>query len=472
MDMFDRHGAIQPGSLSERLVRNIIYPLWAKRDHPAYSRYAKQFEATQYLCAEELEKLQTERLREQSIHAFRNIPFYRRRFENADFTPLDIKSTSDLKYLPVLTKRDIQDYGAEMLAQNVPPSARVSNQTGGSTGSPLQFWVDKERFDSRRASTDRHNRWAGLEPGQWYAHLWGSRFDTGTATRPTITWRQRLLYRSITLNTSLIAQQDLEHYVTLLRRIRPRVLLAYAQSAVMFARYCEQHDIRDIRFDSMITTAEMLLPEQRDFLERIFHGRVFNRYGCREFSVIASECDRHTGMHVNADALIVEVEPVAGMPEGVGRVLVTDLLNRSMPLIRYEIGDLATMAGAGQCACGRSLPRIKDIQGRITDFLVTPDDRKISGISLALLAGDMPEVRQMQFVQNDRKNILLRVVPGAGFGEDTSIELRRRLEPYLRGLNNLSIETVESIASEPSGKFRYVKTAGDLEKECSTAGRN
>ena len=468
--MFERHGAIQPSSLSERLVGKVIYPLWAKRDHPAYSRYAKQFEATQFLSAEELEQLQVERLREQSIHAFRNIPFYRRRFECAGFTPLDIQSTSDLKYLPVLTKRDIQDYGAEMLAQNVPPSARVANQTGGSTGSPLQFWVDKERFDSRRASTDRHNSWAGLHPGQWYAHLWGSRFDTGTLTRPVITWRQRLLYRSLTLNTSLISQQDLEHYVGLLRRIRPKVMLAYAQSAVMFARYCEQHDIRDIRFESIITSAEMLLPEQRDFLERFFHGRVFNRYGCREFSVIASECDHHTGMHVNADALIVEVEPVPGMPEGVGRVLVTDLLNRSMPFIRYEIGDLAMMADSGPCPCGRSLPRIKNIEGRITDFLVTPDDRKISGISLALLAGDMPEVRQMQFVQNDRSNILLRVVPGAGFGENTTLELRRRLEPYLRGLNSLSIETVVSIASEPSGKFQYVKTARNMEEECSIAG--
>lgn len=468
--MFERHGAIQPGSLSERLVGKLIYPLWARRDHPAYGRYAKQFEKTQFLSAEELERLQVERLREQTIHAFRNIPFYRRRFERAGITPLDIHSTSDLKQLPVLTKRDIQDHGAEMLARNVPSSARVANQTGGSTGSPLQFWVDKERFDSRRASTDRHNRWAGLKPGQWHAHLWGSRFDTGTVTRPTITWRQRLLYRSVTLNTSLISPEDLEQYVLLLRRIRPRIMLAYAQSAVMFARYCEQNDIRDIRFESMITTAEMLLPEQRQFLERIFHGRVFNRYGCREFSVIASECDRHTGLHVNADALIVEVEPVPGMSEGMGRVLVTDLLNRSMPLIRYEIGDLASMGAAGPCACGRSLPRIQNIEGRITDFLLTPDDRRISGISLALLAGDMPEVRQMQFIQNDRKDIVLRVVPGTGFGEDTKQELRRRLEPYLRGMNNLSIETVVSIASEPSGKFRYVKTAQDMHEEYSATG--
>ncbi|TCK75533.1 phenylacetate-CoA ligase [Acidipila rosea] len=469
-DLFVKHGSVAPSKVGEWITGKVIYPLWTRRDHPHYLRHAKQFSKTQFLSTTELEQLQMERLREQLIHAFRNISFYRRRFESEGITPLDIRTLSDLRYIPILTKKEIQDHAHEMVAQNQPATARIANQTGGSTGSPLQFWVDRERFDSRRASTDRHNSWAGLHPGQWYAHLWGSRFDTGTSTRPAITWRQRLLYRALTLNTSLISEQDLAEYVALLRRFRPRFMLAYAQSAVMFARYCEQENIRDIHFESIITTAEMLLPEQRQFLERIFKGKVFNRYGCREFSVIASECAYHTGMHINADALIVEIEPSPHAPQGTGKVIVTDLLNRSMPLIRYEIGDMASMSTGTPCPCGRSLPRISEISGRITDFLITPDQRRISGISLALLAGDMPEVRQMQFEQTDRWNIRLRVVPGRGFGHDTTEELRTRLEPYLRGMSNLSIETVDTIASEPSGKFRYVKTSAEVLGSCMTAG--
>ena len=121
------------------------------------------------------------------------------------------------------------------------------------------------------------------------------------------------------------------------------------------------------------------MPEQREFLEETFGGKVFNRYGCREISLLASECERHTGMHVNSDAVIVEIEPVAGMPENVGRVLVTDLLNRSMPLIRYEIGDFASWVDGPACPCGRSLPRIAQIEGRSTDFLRLPDGTLISG---------------------------------------------------------------------------------------------
>lgn len=451
--------------VSSWLIRQAVYPLWLRRDHPAYFRYADQFTRNQFFSPDELERWQMERLRELLLHAFRNVPFYRRRFEVAGVTPLDIRTVEDLKSIPVLTKSEIQDQKSELLARNIPESARIRNQTGGSTGSPLQFWIDRERFDSRRASTDRHNEWAGLRPGDWYAHMWGSRFDTGTDTRPVITWRQRLLYRNLTLNTSLISDEDLREYVALLRRVRPRFMVAYAQSAAFFARYCERNGIHDIRFQSVITTAEMLLPGQRTLIENVFGARVFNRYGSREVSVIASDCRYMTGMHINADALIVEVEPAPGLPLGTGRVLITDLLNRSTPFIRYEIGDLAGPLETDVCSCGRAFPRIANIRGRVTDFLVTSDNRKISGISLALLAGDMPQIRQMQFVQNDREHIQLRVVAGDGYGADTIVELRRRLDPYLRGTTELSIVTVDKIPAEPSGKFRYVKAASELTDE-------
>ncbi|MGC2619028.1 MAG: hypothetical protein WA414_08315 [Acidobacteriaceae bacterium] len=447
---------------SSWMVRRAVYPLWMRRDHPAYSGYARQFRRNQRFSPEEIERWQAARLREQLLHAFRNIPFYRRRFEVAGITPLDIRSVDDLRALPVLTKNDLRRHNDELLAQNVPEEDRVRTQAGGSNGSPLQVWVDKERLDSRRASIDRRNAWAGLRPGDWFAHLWGSPFDTETGTSPSITWRQRLLTRSLTLNTSLISDDDLTQYIALLRRVRPRVMVAYAQSAVFLARYCQRQGINDIHFRSIIVTAEMLLPGQRALLETVFGARVFNRYGCREVSVIASDCSHFTGMHVNADALIVEVEQRPHLPAGMGRVLVTDLFNRSMPLIRYEIGDLASTLETSVCPCGRAFPRIANIRGRITDFLVTTDNRRISGISLALVAGDLPQVRQMQFVQNDRANIQLRVVAGDGYGSDTISELRRRLDPYLRGTTELNIVTVEKIPPEPSGKFRYVKTAALL----------
>lgn len=448
--MLDRRGS--------KLIEKVIYPLWTRRDHPKYLHYARIFSRGQWLPGPEIEQLQLRLLRTQLLHAYRSIPFYRRSMEEAKITPLDVQSIADLRALPVLTKRDIQQHSSEMLADDVPADKRIINQTGGSTGTPLQFWVDKDRIDSRRASTDRHDGWAGLRPGDWCALLWGSTYDVGTETIPKISWKQHLLYRLLMLNTSRVSRADLEKFVTLLRRYRPARLKAYAQSAAMFAKYCRDTGADDIRFDSIITSAEVLLPENRTLIEETFHGRVFNRYGCREVSLIASECEHHTGPHVNADALIVEIDPISGGPPDCGRVLITDLYNRSMPLIRYEIGDVARWSSDdAPCPCGRSLPRLATIEGRITDFLRLPTGEMISGPSLALLVGQMAEIRQAQFVQPAPDEIRLDVIPAGGFGSHTVDELRRRLYPYLRNQIRFSVCLVSTIASEPSGKYRFVK---------------
>lgn len=447
-----------------KLIRNLIYPLWTLRDHPRYLHYARVFARGEHLSQPELKQLQLKLLRAQLFHAYRHIQFYRLRMNALRITPEDIKSLEDLRMLPPLTKRDIQEHAAELLADNVPESKRKPNQTGGSTGSPLQFWVDKERFDARRASTDRHDGWAGLRPGDWCALLWGSTYDIGTASIPEITWQQRYLHRLLMLNTSLISEDDLSGFVTLLRRYRPKRLKAYAQSAAMFARYCRDTGADDIRFDSIITSAEVLLPENRTLIEETFRGRVFNRYGCREVSVIASECEQHTGLHVNADALLVEIDPIPGAPPGTGRVLITDLYNRSMPLIRYEIGDIAQWSDDRPCPCGRSLPRLASVEGRITDFLCMPDGKMISGPSLALLVGQIAEIHQAQFVQPNPLEIRLDVIPATGYGLQTVRELQRRLYPYFRDQIRFSVRPVDHISSEVSGKYRFIKREYQDEK--------
>jgi phenylacetate-CoA ligase len=450
-------------------VRHVIYPLWAKVNHPAFARYLREFERNQYLHPDDLRKLQMRRLRQQLIDAYRYVPFYRHRMTQAGLTPLDIRTHEDLRLLPVLTKRDIQDQQDLLVSSNISPSKREQNQTGGSTGSPLQFYVDLERFDSRMASTARHNAWAGLRIGDWHAQLWGSRYDFGDEPDPTPLWRQKFLYRNVSLHTADVTEASMMSYVSILRKYRPRSMVSYAQSAVRFAEFCNANKIYDITFDSMIVSAEMLLPGKRQILEETFRGKVFDRYGCREVSVIASECEFHSGLHVNADALIVEVEAAPNLPAGMGRVLVTDLLNRSMPLIRYEIGDLASLDTDMRCPCGRSLPLIGNIQGRTSDFLRLPSGRMIAGPSLALLAADMRDVRQVQFVQRDPQHVTLKVVAGNGYSQRTEDELRRRMQPYLEKESSLTIVTADSIPSEPSGKYRFVKTIEDSETQTAVS---
>ncbi len=166
-----------------------------------------------------------------------------------------------------------------------------------------------------------------------------------------------LLREPLWLDTACLTEQSLDEFHSALLRHRPRIIQAYARSAVLFARYLETRGLTPHRPRAIVTSAESLDDDDRTLLERTFGCPVFNRYGCREVSVIASECAAHTGLHVMAEGLYLEIETPTGpaKPGEVGSILVTDLLNVAMPLIRYRIGDMGSWA-AGRCSCGAACP--------------------------------------------------------------------------------------------------------------------
>jgi phenylacetate-CoA ligase len=442
--------------IESAVVRYILHPLWAIRDHPYYGSYRRQVEAAQFLTPQELKQLQHQRLGELLEHAYFHTQFYRDRLDAAGVKPADFYAPECLRAIPVLTKLDIQQNMQAMTADNVPADRRAKNQTGGSTGMPVQFYVDLERFDSRMASTARHDAWAGYRAGDWCAYLWGARLDMISGQHLWDRLRNRFLYRRIELNTSGISAQDWKVFLAEVRRKRPRVMLAYAQSAVLFAKHVRENDIRDIHFRSIITTSEVLFPEQRRLLEETFQAEVFNRYGSREVSVVASECERHTGLHVNADALLMEIQPDPSIPAPDGKILITDLLNRSMPLIRYEIGDVGRWSETA-CSCGRGLPLLQDLQGRLTDFLVMPDGRQISGVALLTwVFADIRELQHVQIIQDSRDEVKLKIVPGPTYSQTVEGRLRDRLRHYLHSEVKISVELCDEVEISASGKRRFV----------------
>jgi phenylacetate-CoA ligase len=184
---------------------------------------------------------------------------------------------------------------------------------------------------------------------------------------------------------------------------------------------------------------------------------VYDRYGSREVGLIASQCGEGGWMHINAESVLVEFvrngHPVA--PGELGEVLITDLRNYAMPLIRYRIGDLGTPM-AGTCACGRGLPLMQMVAGRVTDFIVRPDGGLVSGISLAtyLITG-RPGIGQVQLHQHETRDLLVKVVPGPGFSSADLSCLRERARSYLGDAMAVHFRIVASIPKEASGKYRF-----------------
>jgi phenylacetate-CoA ligase len=438
-----------------------MFPLsLARAGELAQLRYLREFEHTQFLPEEEIRALQWRRLRALLDHAYAQCPFYRRRFERAGLLPSDLRGLDDLRALPILEKRDIQEHGESMVAQNWPRGDLIRNQTGGSTGTPVAFYLSKARKCSRAAATLRHNRWAGWQIGDRAAVIWGAPRD-----RPSDSWRARLrgilLREPLWLDTGNVTEASLAAFHTALLRYKPRILQAYARSAVLFARYLQMRGLTPHRPHALVTSAEVLESDERRLLEDVFGCPVFNRYGCREVSVLASECPAQRGLHIMAEGLYLEIETPRGpaAPGEMGSILVTDLLNHAMPLIRYRIGDLGAWA-SGSCPCGRGLPRLERVAGRVTDFLVGSDGRLVSGVFLATyVVAQRPSLGQVQILQSRAGAVTYRIKPGRAFHRERDLAyLQAATRQHLGAAATIDSEIVEDLPTEPSGKFLFSRS--------------
>ena len=219
---------------------------------------------------------------------------------------------------------------------------------------------------------------------------------------------------------------------------------------------------RGVRFRSLcaiVSSAETLWPHQREVIEDAFGVRIFNRYGTREVGHIGSECDQHNGFHLSVDRLVVEVvdDDNRACPVGVeGRLLVTDLDNYGMPLIRYEIGDRGVMAGSNNCDCGRRLPRLERVEGRTMDVVRTPDGRALGGTFWTLLLKSRPGLWQIQVVQKELQGVTVNYVPDENFESTLPEYFRGRIQDYCGSDFQVNFVAKKQIDLTGSGKRRII----------------
>ena len=396
-------------------ARSVLQPMARWRDgRRHFTRYYHEFARTQYLPPEKLRELQLRRLRALLRHAYDHTAYYRRQFAEAGITPDAIRSLEDLCKLPPLSKQGVRAHLPELLADTYELAHLRRDQTGGSTGIPLIFYRDCARGDARLALGFRHDGWTGWRPGERTAYIWGAPRDFGRSLR----WRlvSRFVHRRATLDAGWLDEQGMEHFARELGKWRPALIVAYSGSAHLFAKFLLQRGLQVPPARGVVCTAELLYPHQRREIEQAMGARVFERYGARETGLLASECDRHRGMHIASDSVYIEAEidGRAAAPGEPGEVIVTDLLNFGMPMIRYQLGDIVVLSDR-RCDCGRSLPLMEMVSGRISEHLVTPSGSMISGAYLAQVIGHRPGLAQVQFVQYERELVHIRVVLGEEF---------------------------------------------------------
>ena len=415
----------------------------------------------QWLTGEELAILQQKRLYRLLAYAYQHVPYYRCLFDQHSLSPGDVLTDiSDLKKLPLLTKAIIRENFDHMLTTEHKRRVHMDQlTTGGSTGHPLIFMQDTSFRDFVTADLFRHLGWTGWQLGQAHAFIWGANFELATSQTLRFKLMNWVLNRFVT-NAYVLSEESMDAFTAQIRRRRPRVLFGYSSSVHRFAEFVRERRYNDIKFESIFSSAEVLYPAQRQYIEEVLGGKVFNRYGARELGGIACECTAHTALHASVENNYIEIlrdldsEEPAQAGEA-GHLIVTNLNNYGMPFIRYSIEDVGAWSIGDPCPCGRELPLMELVQGRRIDIFRTKDGRIVWGGFASPLFG-IEGVERFQLVQKSLDLVIARIVKNGVLDQAQLDTIERSIRFALGEDVVVRFEFTAEIPILDSGKYRYV----------------
>jgi phenylacetate-CoA ligase len=436
------------------VVARLMFPLqeWLK-GKPTYA-LLRELEKSQWLDAKALRERQFRALRQHLDFAYREVPYYSRLLDEHGLQPSRIQSFEDFARIPYLTRDDLRRHFADLQPRWRRRGVQAMS-TGGSTGSPVTVLVDREWAALADAIRLRCHRWYDAGPGTREIALWGSPIESTKQDRVR-TLRDHLI-NSKFLSAFDLGEAALARYAEVVRRYRPQKLFGYASALALLAGYLQREGWRPApgQVRAVFTTAEPLYEFQRSLIGSVFDCPVSVEYGCRDAAVMATECPRG-GLHIPVEAVTVEILPTLGEADSDrGEIVVTNTHSFAMPIIRYRTGDIGAFEPAA-CSCGRALPRLRTVEGRRTDFLVTPGGKIMHALAVIYVLREVPGIRQFQLIQERVDLVRVTVAPDSGFPAEASEQIVAKLERLFEGQIAVELELVGSIPPLPSGKHRYV----------------
>ncbi|MFK7795171.1 MAG: phenylacetate--CoA ligase family protein [Gammaproteobacteria bacterium] len=437
------------------LASSVLFPLHEKLKKHITVNALKKLEKSQWQSTAELKKLQLQRLRELLIHAIENVPYYKNLFTQLNFNPVKINSLEELTQLPFLTKAIIRE-NSEQLKSDIPDNLAKFN-TGGSSGQPLVFYIGNERVSHDVAAKWRATRWWGVDIGDPELVVWGSPIELGAQDKVRLI-RDKLL-RTKLLPAFDMSDEKLHGFIDEIIRYQPKMLFGYPSALGRIAKFAHDHsiDMKKIGVKVVFVTSEYLYPEQRELIQNCFGCKVANGYGGRDAGFIAHECPSGN-MHITAEDIIVEIIDAQGQPVKSGEsgeIVVTHLATRGYPFVRYRTGDIGVLDDK-QCACGRGLPILKEIQGRTTDFVVSQSGSVMHGLALIYVLREITSISEFKIVQETKDCTRIFLIVGSDFTDRNKSEIIQGFKARLGEQVDIIIDCVEKIPAEKSGKFRYV----------------
>lgn len=442
-------------ALQKRMIENLLYPLMERLRGNHIRAYFAALQKTQSLPAAELRALQAQKLRTLLLTCVQSVPAYQGCGLTAEQIARD--PFAALRQIPPLEKKTLQQSPEQYLNADADPAARIANVTGGSSGQPLRFFMDRPQVEQYEAARWRGLSWWGVSFGSRCAMLWGNPVELEKNEQRRMRLRERLLKNRVILSAYTLSPAQAGRYVRFLNRYQPEYLYGYAGALAAFAALIDAGalPLRLRQLKVVVSTSETMTNEQKQQIEQVFGVPVAYEYGARDAGILAYSCPEG-GMHLTAENVIVEIlDPVTHMPVPDGKsgvVAVTDLCNLTMPRPRYLLGDTATLSPGG-CRCGRTLPLLQSLDGREETLFVLPDGTLVHGNFICQLARQYPSIRQYQLIQTDRENAVLKLVQAAPDACAVT-ELYAAAANMLPGIH-LRVQIERAILPTASGKTPY-----------------
>jgi phenylacetate-CoA ligase len=406
---------------------------------------------------EALQARQRERLDRLVRRAREHVPYYRDLAPPAEHRDPAEAMRRTLAGIPPLEKRTYRDQPRAFLARDVPRHRLRRGRTSGTTGTALPLWYTPETLGEEYATVWRLRRHCGVDVAAPHASFTGQTIVPVAQDAPPF-WRHNAWSRQTLFSIYHMTPTHLRAYVDAVHRAEMRYVQGYPSSIHLVARALLEADrpLPRGRIAAVFTSSESLLAFQRETIEKAFGAPVRDRYGVSEFDVSMTECEAGR-LHVDMEFCIVEVEVEEETAEYVrGPLLITGLATEATPRFRYRIGDVGTRAKA-PCPCGRPGEVFFEVDGRIEDYVLTPDGRLVGRMDHVFK--EQFEVAEAQILQVDPHAIDVLVVPRASWTEASERSVMKEIRSRLGDEIDVRIELVSQIAREANGKFRAVKSA-------------
>ncbi|HOW97735.1 MAG TPA: hypothetical protein P5567_04840 [Kiritimatiellia bacterium] len=400
--------------------------------------------------ADRLKSWQDARVRELVRYAYEQVPYYRELFDREGLKPGDIRGAADLPRIPTLTKDIVRERAADLRPREFDTLRPVPVRTSGSTGTPLQFYADRDLAIAKFATFWRAWNRAGYRIGQRWALIAGPVFDDGALFRRVRS--MNALYVSSFNLTAETARRILGE----LLRFKPVFLRGYPSALYEFSRFIgDPAALRRLGIRSISTNSENLLPFQREQIEAAFGCRVFDVYSQWEQACVIAQCERGSYHHEAEYGILEILDPLgrSAPPGETGEIAGTNLFNRAMPLIRYRTRDLARISPKS-CPCGRAHTVVEAIDGRIEDVVVTPDGRRVGRLDAAFKWNAGFDFAQV--VQDAPGGIVVRLVRNEAFRPEILADLEKHLRDRVGAALGIRFEFPDRIAPDANGKIRFV----------------